>query len=164
MQDTVTQNSEALSASPLLHLPQALDLCILCFTFSFRGSFQKRFGLRIFATPVRWFLGFTSGVWFGMRSTEMSVVTVSGKMVIRQGGQHALCALYSFVFWREALQGSWKQQKERKTSPWQRSPPGNLRKRHYPSNKLLTGVICWKVYIKAGSCRSQFLFTSLVRT
>lgn len=61
-QDIVIQNSKALSLlhSPLFHLPQALGLYFLGSTFSFKSSFQNNFGLRIFAKPVKWFLGFTT--------------------------------------------------------------------------------------------------------
>ena len=44
------------------------------------------------------------------------------------------------------------------------SSKGSLNRQHYPcDNKLLTGVIGWKTYMKAGLPSSQFLFKSLVR-
>lgn len=63
VQDTILQNYKTfpLRHSALFYLPQVLDLYLLCSMFCFRSNFQNHFALRIFAKPIKWFLGFT--IW-----------------------------------------------------------------------------------------------------
>lgn len=69
-QDTTPRNRKAFRLLPSTrsHLPQVLDLYLLCSMFCFRPSFQNNFALRIFAKPIKWFLGFT--IWCMTRNEK----------------------------------------------------------------------------------------------